>query len=108
MNLARGPKLVQAGAVALQGEAEGWGSAWGRDGSGWGWQQPLVAAWRQPRRSQASHSHETRALILLLCSPFCNNFFFFFLPFLIKLCTNGCVICQRFVLTVLERKGPFM
>lgn len=44
-----------------------------------------------------SHSNGTTTLILLLCTPF-----------LIKLHTNGCVICQSFILTALERRGHLM
>lgn len=68
---------------------------------GWGMgclslgQRRLQGDWR--REAQFPLNNGTTTLILLLCTPF-----------LIKPHTKGCVICQHFILTVLERRGDFM
>lgn len=81
------PRLVRAGAVPCEERLRNGCLSLG--------QRWLQGGWR--RVTWFPHSNRTTMLILLLCTPF-----------LIKLHTKGCVICQSLILKVLERRGHFM
>lgn len=81
------PRVLRAGAVPYEERLRNGLSKCGAE----------IAPGGLEKSSPVSHSNGTTTLILLLCTPF-----------LIKLHTNGCVICQSFILTALERRGHLM